>query len=679
VVIMVNTYLFVGLIASYLFGAVASCALNKKDNLCTYVSFLSAAAGAVLGIIFSLSVVFGETFNISMQGSLVSFGFFVDRLSAFFILVISIAVLAVSIYSLGYVKEYFGRKNIGYLGFLYNIFVLSMLLVVTASNAVMFLIVWELMSVVSYFLVVYEHEEPETRKAGFIYIVMTHIGTGFILLSFLILAGESGSFDFGAFSASGAGMPPLLKDLVFLFALIGFGAKAGIVPLHIWLPYAHPAAPGNVSALMSGVMIKTAIYMLIRIFFDFLGAGVLWWGFLVLVVGTVSALTGIIYAVVEPDIKRMLAFSSIENIGIILLGTGASMIFFASGSPALSAIAIIAALYHLLNHSVFKGLLFMGAGSIIFSTHTRNLEKLGGLIKKMPGASALILIGILSISALPPFSGFVSEWLTLQSLLLGFSLNDSFARIIMPVSAAALALTGALAAFCFLKTFGIGFLALPRSGHAAHAKEASKPMLFGMGILAVLSVLLGVLPVYVIPYLDMITEPLMGTSAYDQSLSFDILGTVAMPAGKISVSTPALLLLMLAFLSLPLIVLFAYHGKRTPPYETWGCGQPISTARNEYTAAAFSRPVQMWLGSIYRPVSGSQATYSASPFLKSSFRFESRIEQVFELYLYAPVIGFVKDKARRVKLIQTGSIHAYLSYIFGVLFVLFMFMITGGS
>ncbi len=674
---MVSTYLlFFALIISCLIGAAASVIFNKKDRLSLYISFLGAAAASVFGIIFSLSVVFRETFNFTLSGtSFLNFGFFVDRLSAFFILVISISVFAVSIYSIGYVREYFGKKNIGYLGFLYNIFILSMILVVSANNAMMFLIVWELMSVISYFLVIYEHEKPETREAGFIYILMTHIGTGFIILSFLIMAGGTGSFSFEAFSAGGSAMTPLLKDMAFLFALIGFGAKAGIVPLHIWLPYAHPAAPSNVSALMSGVMIKTAIYMFIRVFFDFLGAGVMWWGFLVLAAGAVSAIVGIMYAVVEPDIKRMLAFSSIENMGIILLGIGASMIFFASGKPGLAAIAAIAAMYHLLNHSVFKGLLFMGAGSIIFSTHTKNIEKLGGLIKKMPAMSLLFLTGVLSISALPPFSGFVSEWLTFQSLLQSINSNDSLVRIVLPVSAAVLALTGALAAFCFLKAFGIGFLALPRSEHAEHAKDANKPMLLGMGIFAVLSVLLGLLPGYILPYLDMIGQSFTGASVY-HTLSQGFIGTIVMPAGGISVSTQALLLLMIVLLPIPLLIMLMYNSRK---YETWGCGQPVSTARNEYTAMAFSKPVQMWFRNIYRPVRELRATYSVSPFFKESFRFESRVDQIFERYIYTPVVGSVLAKSRTIKAVQTGSIHAYLTYIFGTLVILMMFVILGGN
>jgi hydrogenase-4 component B len=643
---------------------------------------MSAAIAALLGIIFSISVIFGDTFSFDLSsGSYLKFGFFVDRLSAFFILVISISVFAVSIYSTGYVREYFGKKNIGYLGFLYNTFILSMIFVTSADNAVMFLIVWELMSVVSYFLVVYEHEKPETRKAGFIYIVMTHIGTGFIMLSFLLFVGTSASYSFATFAEAGKTMTPLLKDLAFIFALIGFGTKAGIVPLHIWLPYAHPEAPSNVSALMSGVMIKIAIFMLIRVFFDFLGANHVWWGYLVLTLGTISAILGILYAVVESDIKRMLAFSSIENIGIILIGIGASMIFFASGKPVLASIAAIAALYHLLNHSIFKGLLFMGAGSILFSTHTKNIEELGGLIKKMPKSAILILIGVLSIAALPPFSGFMSEWLTFQSLLLGFNLNESFPMIVLSISAAVLALTGALAAYCFLKFFGIGFLALPRSKHADHAKEANRPMLIGMGIFASLSILLGILPFYVLPILERIAASFTGNP---DSFTFGAFATFAIPSGAISsgmisLSTPVILAIIVIFMLFLIMILFLNNKKKQPVYETWGCGQPVSTSRNEYTATAFSKPVQVWFKSLYRPAREIDVTYSTSPLLKESFKFESKIEQVIEQYLYEPVVDFVITRSRKLLIIRTGSIHTYLSYIFGTLVILFMYVIAGGS
>jgi hydrogenase-4 component B len=676
--IMAYSYLFLGLVVFYLIGAVLSVILNKSDRLSTYASFLSAGAASVFGIIFSFSVLSGGTFIFALPGTLfLNFSIFADRLSAFFILTISSVALAVSIYSLGYVREYYGKKNTGYLGFLYNIFILSMILVVSTNNAVMFLIVWELMSIVSYFLVIYEHEKPEIRKAGFIYIVMTHIGTGFILLSLLILASSSGSFDFTAFRQAGSTMPPLLKDMAFLFALIGFGAKAGIVPLHIWLPYAHPAAPSNVSALMSGVMIKTAIYMLIRVSFDFLGAGVLWWGILMLIVASASALLGVMYALMEHDMKRLLAYHSVENIGIILIGVGVSMIFMSTGHPELAAFGLIAGLYHTINHAVFKSLLFMGAGSLIYSTHTRNIEDMGGLLKKMPWTGLFFLIGSISIAALPPFNGFVSEWLTFHAQLLSINLSDNITKILVLSSGAALALTSALAAACFVKAFGISFLALPRSKHAEHAKEVPWSMLFGMGILSLLSIALGVFAIYFMPILDSITSPLAGTSIISKvtlNLSLDALNP---QAG--SISALWLFLLLFILIPLPLILALMLGGRTaTRTYETWGCGQPASTARNEYTATGFSKPIRMWFSSIYRPHREIQTTYAGSPYFKERFVFETQIEPVFEKYLYAPIIRAALAVSRILKIIQTGSIHLYLLYIFATLIVLMIFVISGG-
>ncbi|HEY9204294.1 MAG TPA: hydrogenase 4 subunit B [Candidatus Methanoperedens sp.] len=675
---MTYDFLFFGLIFTFLIGAALSIILHKSDRLSAYASFLSAILASVLGIIFSFSVLFGDTFSFVLSGpTFLIFSILVDKLSAFFILVISIAAFAVSIYSIGYVREYFGKKNIGYLGFLYNTFILSMILVASADNAVMFLIVWELMSVVSYFLVIYEHEKADIRKAGLIYIVMTHIGTGFIILSMLILAGGSGSFSFEAFREAGSTMPPLMKDLAFLFALIGFGAKAGIVPLHIWLPYAHPAAPSNVSALMSGVMIKTAIYMLIRVSFDFLGADVLWWGLLLLIIASASALLGVMYALMEHDLKRLLAYHSVENIGIILIGVGVSIIFMSSGHPELAAFGLIAGLYHTINHAMFKSLLFMGAGSLIYSTHTRNIEELGGLMKKMPWTGLFFLVGSVSISALPPFNGFVSEWLTFQAQLLSINLSDNITRIAVLSSGAALALTGALAAACFVKAFGISFLALPRSSHAQHAKEVPVSMLLGMGILSLFCIALGVMAFYIMPVLDTITTPLAGTSIISK-VSFDMsIARFSPQAG--SVSTVWLFLLLFIFIPLPFILAMAFGGRTAVrKYETWGCGQPATTGRNEYTATGFSKPIRMWFAGIYRPHREIQTTYAGSPFFKERFIFDTQIEAVFEKYLYAPVIWLTLAVSRILRIIQTGSIHLYLLYILITLVIALIYVGSGG-
>jgi hydrogenase-4 component B len=672
---MTYTYLFPGIILTYLIGAVLSVILHKKDKLCTYVSFSSSIIASVIGLIFSLTVIFGNNISFELTGlELVAFGFFIDKLSAFFILVISITAFAVSVYSLGYVSEYFGKKSIGYLGFLYNIFILSMILVVSADNAFMFLIVWELMSVVSYLLVIYEHEKPEVRKAGFLYIVMTHIGTGFIILSFLILASASGSFNFATFHAAALTLSPFLRDMVFLFTLIGFGTKAGIVPLHVWLPYAHPAAPSNVSALMSGVMIKTAIYMIIRVSFDFLGAGVMWWGMALLIVASASALLGVMYALMEHDMKRLLAYHSVENIGIILIGVAVAMIFMSLGHPELAAFGLIAGLYHTINHAVFKSLLFMGAGAIIYSTHTKNIEEMGGLIKKMPWTALFFLIGSISISALPPFNGFVSEWLTFQAQLLSINLPDNITKIAILSSGAALALTSALAAACFVKAFGISFLALPRSEHARNAKEVPKSMLFGMGVLSLLCIALGVLPFYFAGILDGITSPLVGASVASK-LTFDL----SLATGIGSVSTVWLFLLLFILLPVPVIIALSAGGKTgSRTYETWGCGQPATTGRNEYTATAFSKPIRMWFVNIFRPHREIHTTYAGSPYFKDSFSFESDIEPIFEKYLYSPVAWLAFAVSRRLRVIQTGSIQLYLLYILVTLVISLIYVGSGG-
>ena len=322
----------------------------------------------------------------------------------------------------------------------------------------------------------------ETRNAGVLFFIMSHIGTGCLILGFLLLfqaaGGQSpGDYSFDTFHALGEKLSPGRRDAAFLLFLFGFGVKAGIVPLHIWLPEAHPVAPSNASALLSGVMIKTGIYGLTRVLFDFLGTPPNWWGVTILTIGTISAVLGVLYALMEHDLKRLLAYHSIENIGIILMGLGAALMFLHTHHPVLATLALIAGLYHTINHAIFKALLFLGAGAVLHATHTRNMEEMGGLIKRMPKTAFFFLIGAVAISALPPLNGFVSEWLTYQSLLQGFGTTDSLVRLMFPLSGAMLALTGALAAACFVKAFGITFLAQPRSEHAAQAHEASPTML----------------------------------------------------------------------------------------------------------------------------------------------------------------------------------------------------------
>ena len=504
------------LLGGYVAGILLPLCLPRRpeaQNLTAGVpAIVATSAGVVLGLL-------GLTSSEPVTGSLAStiplltLAIRLDSLAAFFVFTISVVGLAASIYAIGYLRHLAGRASIAMLGALFNAYLLAMTFVVLADNGFFFLLAWELMSLLSYFLVVTEHEKMEVRYAGLFYLIMTHIGTAFIVMAFLIFFQSTGSFSFETFRQPGQPLTEGMRNLVFLLVLIGFGTKAGIVPLHVWLPYAHPVAPSHVSAVMSGVMIKTAIYGLIRVYFDFFGGQFpWWWGFTVLFLGTISALLGVMYALMEHDMKRLLAFHSVENIGIILLGIGAGMIFQSYGLKELAALGLLAGIYHTINHALFKALLFLGAGSLLYATHTRNMEEYGGLLRRMPWTGFFFLIGAVSISALPPTNGFVSEWLVFQSLFLSFQIPTVFLKLMLPIAAAILALTGVLALACFAKAFGIAFLAQPRSAHARHAQEVPVPMRIAMGLLATFCVALGIAPMVVVPLLDRVVAPLAGIS-----------------------------------------------------------------------------------------------------------------------------------------------------------------------
>lgn len=540
--------------------------------------------------------------SVSSTLPLLTFAVRLDALSSFFLLMISLVGLAASIYAVGYVTEWYGRISIGLLGSLYNAFLLSMTLVVLADNGFFFLIAWELMSLFSYFLVVTEHEKSDVRYAGLFYLIMTHIGTAFIILTFLLLFQGSGSFSFDAFRDPGHPLPDNMRTMAFVLALVGFGTKAGIVPLHVWLPYAHPAAPSHISALMSGVMIKTAIYALLRVYFDFFGGHFpWWWGFVVLLIGAVSALLGVMYALMEHDLKSLLAYHSVENIGIILLGIGAGMIFHSYDLDELAALGLIAGLYHTINHAVFKALLFFGAGSLLYATHTRNMEEYGGLLRRMPWTGGCFLIGAVSIAALPPTNGFVSEWLVFQSLFLSYQMPSLLMKFMLPLAAAMLALTGVLALTCFAKAFGISFLALPRSSHARHAEEVPWPMRVGMGVLSAVCIALGLAPMLVIPFLDHVSTSLIGRSIADKMLALDGWALAPVNVEFSSLSSPVLGFLLVATAALGLALVVCYGGTSPRRYsKTWACGLNL-TSRMEYSATGFVQPIKRVFSTIYQP------------------------------------------------------------------------------
>jgi len=612
--------------------------------------------------------------SVSSTLPLLTFAVRLDALSSFFLLMISLVGLAASIYAVGYVTEWYGRISIGLLGSLYNAFLLSMTLVVLADNGFFFLIAWELMSLFSYFLVVTEHEKSDVRYAGLFYLIMTHIGTAFIILTFLLLFQGSGSFSFDAFRDPGHPLPDNMRTMAFVLALIGFGTKAGIVPLHVWLPYAHPAAPSHISALMSGVMIKTAIYALLRVYFDFFGGQFpWWWGFVVLVIGAVSALLGVMYALMEHDLKSLLAYHSVENIGIILLGIGAGMIFHSYDLDELAALGLIAGLYHTINHAVFKALLFFGAGSLLYATHTRNMEDYGGLLRRMPWTGAFFLIGAVSIAALPPTNGFVSEWLVFQSLFLSYQMPSLLMKLMLPIAAAMLALTGVLALTCFAKAFGISFLALPRTSHAKHAEEVPWTMRIGMGVLSAACIALGLAPMLVVPIMDRVTASMIGTSIADKMLALDGWALAPVNVEFSSLSSPALGLVLAATAALGL-ALVAFYGGTSPRRHsrTWACGVNL-TPRMEYTATGFVQPIKRVFSTIYQPTVKLETEFlEESRYFAKRRRFEFHIEPMFQTYFYDPVIAFMSGLADRMRIVQGGSLHLYLAYMFVTLVMLLL-------
>ena len=663
--------------ACYAAGMVLPPCFPGRPSIQNVLAHGLAAVAGLAGIVLGIAGLLAPaplTLSLPSTLPLLTFAIRLDPLAAFFVLTISLAGLSASIYALGYVTEFYGRASIAALGALFNGFLLSMTLVVIADNGFFFLIVWELMSLLSYFLVVTEHEKAEVRYAGLFYFIMTHVGTAFIILAFLIFFQEAGSFSFEAFRHPEQPLPEGMRTLAFLMALVGFGTKAGIVPLHVWLPYAHPAAPSHISALMSGVMIKTAIYALVRVYFDFLGGQFpWWWGFVVLVIGAVSALLGVMYALMEHDLKSLLAYHSVENIGIILLGIGAGMIFQTYGLKEFAALGLLAGLYHTINHAMFKALLFLGAGSLLYAVHTRNMEEYGGLLKRMPWTGVFFLIGAVSISALPPTNGFVSEWLVFQSLFLSFHIPTVLLKLMLPLAAAMLALTSVLALACFAKAFGISFLALPRSAHARHAEEVPITMRTAMGLLAAVCVLLGLAPMVVVPMLDRVVSPLAGVSIEGKVLALDgwALAPVNVEFSSLSPPVLALLLAALSMLGLGLVAVFGGLVKRRS-YKTWGCGINL-TPRMEYTATGFVQPIKRVFSTIYRPTIKLETEFlEESRYFAKRRRFEFHIEPVFQKYLYDPVVVFFTVMADRLRVIQAGNLHLYLTYIFVTLLVLLL-------
>lgn len=657
--------LYLGMICLFVLGILLPCVTKNSPKSTNYLSHGAAVLGCLAAVCCAATVLMsgGITLSYSLGLPIGLLKIRIDYLSAYFLLALGLVGTAASIYAIGYGREYY-EQRFGTMAALFNGFILSMALVLTVSQVAYFLIAWEVMTVVSFLLVNHEFDKKSNTSAAYKYIVMTTIGTAFITIAFLLLATAANSLDFA--SLKGAALSDTMRNLVFICALIGFGTKAGVIPLHIWLPEAHPAAPSHVSALMSGIMIKTAIYGMCRFFLEFLGIGPAWWGEFVLVLGIISSVLGVLYALMENDLKRLLAYSSVENIGIILLGVGAGMVFMSKGHPVLAGLAWVAGLYHVFSHAMFKSLLFLGSGSVLFSTHTKNIEHLGGLIKKMPYTALLFLIGSAAISALPPLNGFVSEWLIFQSL---FFLPQAVSGLIGKLGSVALiallGLTGALAATCFIKAFGITFLAKPRSKHAEHAVEVPGTMLVGMATLAGMCFILGVWPQWMQNILQRVlsgynglnTEKLFQPQWYATAFQTQQAGgVIAMPV-------------VVGILAAGLIAaVIAYRAKGIPKTvisETWTCGI-VPDARMEYTATGFAEPVRRAFRVVVRPQQDITADKSRNPYHGVKMRLQVHITHLIDKWLYRPVKDSILSFAAYIKPVQSGSLQLYMGYIMAV-------------
>lgn len=594
--------------------------------------------------------------------------FRLDALSAFFLIVVNLGGVATSLFALGYGQHEKSPERV--LPF-YPAFLAAMNLVLLTDDAFSFLFAWEFMSLSSWALVMAHHREAANTRAGYLYLVMACFGTLALLLAFGLLAGFDGSYDFATIRASTT--TPGVAALALGLVLVGAGSKAGLVPLHVWLPLAHPAAPSHISALMSGVMTKVAVYGFIRIVFDLLGAPVWWWGGLVLALGGITAVLGVLYALMQHDLKRLLAYHTVENIGIIFIGLGLALAFQSNYMYANAALALTAALFHILNHSLFKSLLFLGTGAVLTATGERDMERLGGLIHPMPWTALAFLIGAAAISALPPLNGFVSEWLTFQAILASPELPQWPLKFLVPAVGALLALSAALAATCFVKAFGITFLGRPRSSAAAEARETDRYSLTALFGLAALCLFAGILPGLVVDALSPAVGLLNGSARLVAQSNQPWLTLVPVTDAK-SGYNGLLVLLFMAFsgiVSALLIHRFASAAVRRGP--AWDCGFPEASPATQYTAGSFAQPIRRVFGSVV--FQARERVSMPPPGDARPARLEVELHDPVWERGYVPIIAAVVALSTRFNAFQYLSIRRYLSLVFGALVLLLLGMV----
>ena len=590
--------------------------------------------------------------------------FRLDALAAFFLVVANLGGVAASLYGLGY-----GRHETAPLRVLpfFPAYLAGMNLVVLADDAFSFLLAWEFMSLSSWALVMANHRAPENARAGYIYLVMASFGTLALLLAFGVLAGPEGGYAFAAMRAHHP--EPFSATLVLLLVLLGAGSKAGIVPLHVWLPLAHPAAPSHVSALMSGVMTKVAVYGFVRIIFDLIGDSPLWWSLIVLALAGITTVLGVLYALMQHDLKRLLAYHTVENIGIIYIGLGLALAFRASGMDWAAALALTAALFHVLNHSVFKSLLFFGSGAVLVATGERDMERLGGLIHRMPRTAVAFLIGCVAISALPPLNGFVYEWLTFQAILVSPQLQQWGLRFLIPTVGALLALSAALAAACFVKAYGVTFLGRPRTPAAAQALEVDNFSLAAMYILAAICIFAGILPGLVIDLLAPVVQSLIGSRLPVQSF-LPWASIVPIAESRSSYNGAIILFFLVCSGTLTALVIHRYATRATRRSAIWDCGYPDPSAAAQYTSSSFAMPIRRVFGATVFYV--REVVDMPRPGETRSAHFHVKVFDPVWRFAYGPLARSILRVAVTLNQLQFLTIRRYLTLVFTTLIVLLM-------
>jgi formate hydrogenlyase subunit 3/multisubunit Na+/H+ antiporter MnhD subunit len=626
----------------------------------------AAAISALMGATALLNLGVGNSAVLRLPLGLpwVGANFHVDTLSSLFLLIVNIGAVGASLYAIGYGRHESAPQRV--LPF-FPAFLAGMNLVVLADDAFTFLLSWEFMSLTSWALVMAHDRVEDNVRAGYVYILMASFGTFALLLAFGLLAGPDGHYGFEAMRASH--LSASYAALVLLLVLVGAGSKAGLVPLHVWLPLAHPAAPSHVSALMSGVMTKVAIYAFIRIVFDLLGPPVWWWGIVVLALGGASALMGVLYALFQNDLKRVLAYSTIENIGFIFVGLGLALAFKADGFETAAILALTAALFHAFNHSIFKSLLFFGSGAVLTATGERNMDKLGGLIHRMPVTAFAVLVGCAAISALPPLNGFASEWLTFQAILLSPELPQWGLKLVVPAVGALLALSVALAAACFVRVFGIAFLGRPRSAAAAEARETDRFSLGVMLALAAACLLAGILPGFVIDAMAPAVQCVLGGHMPQQS---SVAWLSLVPISKVRSSYNGLLVFVFiaASASIAAYVIHLLASKAVRRAPIWGCGFADASPLTQYSASSFSQPIRRVFGTLL--FRASEHVEMPPPGDMRPATFTVHLRDVVWDYLYAPLEEGIRVVTDRLNVLQFLTIRRYLSLVFAALVVLLL-------